>query len=192
MNGIGNGPDGSEKLGKCSQIACFIRKDIANESVVVATEVQEASDNDLPSNQTEPLYETIYNYQMIKEYQFPFNIELRTPNEIILDEVKYYFDRYLYLYDDYFDYETNLYEFPLNDVYVAIKEAPDINELRDIIRENFSITADDIIRMSPPEDDQSTCSEEYCDYNQNEQNDNENNQAVGGATQEALEEEEFW
>lgn len=184
--GVGNGPDGQEHLGMCSQLACFVHQNALDENTIAIS----GTGLDHIDESAMPIYETIYNYRELHKHSYPFSIELRSQHEIILDEVKYFINRYTYTFDYYFNSEKNIYEFPLKHVYNAIKEAPDIDELRDILRDDeYNISSDDNIIVQPPDSSNDSFSDgeyyysENVDANQGDQERPENT-ANNGAEEE--------
>lgn len=183
-DGIGNGPEGHEDLGKCSQLACFIRSDFWDESeagnpapMPVST-TDDATTAAGPPSSTPPMYETIYNYQLIHKYEYAFDVELRSNERIILDEAQYFFNRHLYQYDMYFDDGGNVYKFPLDDVFLMNNAALNIDELRSLLRiDGYKIDEQDVVVIPPPEQETSG-DEEYDDYEFEETGDNHDGQEI--------------
>lgn len=187
---MGNGPDGEEHLGMCSQLACFVHQNALDENTITIA----GTGLDHIDETAMPVYETIYSYRELHKYDYPFEIELRTEHEIILDEVKYFINRYLNSFEYYFNHEKNLYEFPLKDLYNSIKEAPDIDELRAILLDDeYKISSDDKITVEPPDSSNNSFSEGEYYYSEDvDEPERQQNTVEGVSNSGAFEEEDEW
>lgn len=127
-----------------------------------------------------PVYETNHIYKLVHRKEYPFDIELRSNDEIILDEFKYFINRYTGHYDLYFDEDKQIYAFPLMDAYNDINQAADIDELREILRNNkYKITEEDVILIDPADDESSEDSDgAYDDIAEEIKSDNDGGFAV--------------
>lgn len=177
IDGIANAPKGHEGLGKCSQLACFVRSDFwvesdgKNPAALPASTTGDTTAKVPAEPSSRPIYETICNYQFIHKYEYPFDVELRSDEQIILDEAKYIFNRHLYLYELYFDNDENVYKFPLSDIFLMNNAAPNMDELRKVLRiEGYKFDENDAVVISPPE--QETSEREYDDYGFSDNGDN--------------------
>lgn len=148
IDGIGQPPEGYESFGECSQIACFVRLDIIDSCTLSFDGKNDETSFDLNEK---------FNYRSICCHDYPVYEELRSKEEIILHEAQYFFERYIYLYDEefYYNFDRNLYEFPLQKIYEWIKMADDINELKEILLKNYKISENDLIEVPCPENDES-------------------------------------
>lgn len=174
----------------CSQLACFVHQNALDENTITIA----GTGLDHIDETAKPVYETIYSYRELHKYNYPFNIELRTEHEIILDEVRYFINRYTNSMDYYFDHEENLYEFPLKDLYMAIKEAPDIDELRAILLdEGYNVSSDDMIIVEPPDSSNNSFSEGEYYYSDNvDETERPQNTVEGVSNDDAVKEEDDW
>lgn len=125
-----------------------------------------------------------YEYKFLFKFEYPFHVENRTQDEIIVDEANYFINRNLYEHISYYNYERDMFEFPVEDVYRAINEAPDIDELRSLLRKHFHINNKDEIEIKRSEESESD--DEY-DYTEQD-----SAQAGDGVKEKAEEEEENW
>lgn len=152
--GIGELPstDSDQALGKCSQLACFVRKDILQ-----ASQNDSSSDKNAESSirsNTEIVFpvEKI-EYELLYSKEFPYDQDTRTTNEKILDDVKYFFHRHLSADDSYFNEERDICEFPVEDIFRFVHDAVEIDEMRSIIRQDgFEINEQDCVEHKLPSD----------------------------------------
>ena len=160
VDGIGPAPKGSEAVGKCSQLAVFVLSNILDENCESpeGTNYQE----DIPPNHLMPNFE----YKRLSKYDFPVFVETRTKDEIIVDEANYVFNRYLYNYELYYNYDTDLYEFPLKEIVSMMNEGYIVSEVKSILlKKGFKINDENVVQIKPPdcEDSDNMEDEDYCD-----------------------------
>lgn len=137
VDGIGGPPEGHENIGYCSQIALFIRSDLLHER----SEMNAAENN----CQISPFPVEKFPYKLIFQYEFPVHVETRTPDEIALEKINMFFNTYLFRYDEeyYYNYEKDLYEFPLATIrYVAFHDAIETDEIKRILTGKYTIKND--------------------------------------------------
>lgn len=149
--GIGELPtDSDELLGKCSQMATFVRKDILqllnNYDASDEGTVADGSDTEVVF----PIEK--FEYRLLFSNEFPYDQDVRTVEEKILDDVKYFINRHLYDDDPYFDYEKNICEFPIEHIFRFVHDSSDLNEMRTIIRKEFVINEKDCVEHKLPEE----------------------------------------
>lgn len=137
----------------CSQIACFVHRDLLTED----------SDGDQHLNAKEedkiklielnlPYPIEKFEYKLLFKYDFPINVDDRSQEKIILDSVEYFINRYRYAEDIYFNFERDLYEIPVNDIYQCVPETSEIDELRRILLKEFTINQNDCVEVQRPEE----------------------------------------
>lgn len=120
---------------------------------------------------------TKHEYKLLFRFDYPFHVDNRTDDEIILDEAQYFVNRNMCENLPYYNYERDIYEFPVDHIYRSINEAPDIHELRVLLRQKFVINDKDEVEVKPPEE-----SEDENDYSiedATETNSNQNTVDVG-------------
>lgn len=148
--GMGELPeDADSKLGKCSQMVTFVRTDmikLLNDASAEPTSQTDRSNSEVVF----PLEKFKYNLLFSKE--FPYDQDARTPQEKIIDDVKYFIHRHSCENSLYFDYEKDIFEFPVPNIFPFIHEVINIDELRTIIRTEFVINENDCIVYKLPED----------------------------------------
>lgn len=151
--GVGEGPVGREHVGKCSQLACFVHKDLWDEMPSPFDNTRQRSTSSTKPL-TMPIYITAYDYHLIHHREFPFDVELRSHDEIVVDEFKYFVNRYISFYDQYYDDEKKMYTFPLGEVFGSINGVANVKELRDILQEHkYNINANDEVVIEPISDE---------------------------------------
>lgn len=169
ISGVGSAPEGTDsKLGKCSQMACFVRKDLvsllsstdSNENLVSNQETIDEDDEVIfPINK--------FQYRHLFKYVFPKKPEdTRSQEEIVLDEVKYFINRHAYNDNNiYFNYEKNSLEIPLKDFVPYVHNIVDENELRGILQKTFAINEMDCVIHEIEDSGSSDLNDEYYDDN---------------------------
>lgn len=158
--------DADIELGKCSQMAIFVRLDMLQllNSVDTPAEAEQSIDE----SDTEVVFPIEkFEYELLFHKEFPYDQDSRSLEEKILDDVKYFINRHLYDDDPYFDYEKNICEFPVEDIFRYVHDASDLDELRKIIRKEFVINDKDCIEHKLPQQSGS----EYSDYNSDDDKD---------------------
>lgn len=173
ISGIGEVPkDGDENLGKCSQMVCFVRKDmlhILQNSDDASKDLSSICLDQTDSEVVFPLEK--FNYELLYSKPFPFDQETRTTDERILDDVKYFINRHLYVDDPFFDEDKNTFEFPVESIFHFVHDATDTNELRTIIRKEFVINENDCVVHDLPQssDSEPSSSEDEADTKDTQQ-----------------------
>ncbi|XP_055311458.1 small RNA 2'-O-methyltransferase [Sitodiplosis mosellana] len=160
VSGVGELPtDADEQLGKCSQMATFVRKDM-----LPLLNGLDATDDVTPPVDESDTEEVVFpiekfKYKLLFSKEFPYDQDSRSLDEKILDDVKYFINRHLYDDDLYFDQEKNICEFPVEDIFRHVHDASDLNEMRSIIRKEFVINDKDCVEHKLPEESGSEFSE---------------------------------
>lgn len=150
--GIGSAPIGEESVGECSQMACFVRRDLLDEpSVDTVTATNSTDTNECPF----PIEK--FNYKLLFENEFPIDEDKRTVEEVIMDNVVHFFNRFTYKFDEefFYNYERDRYEFPMQQIYECVHEAPDYEQLKNIVMKKYRIEENDIVIVPVPVDDAS-------------------------------------
>lgn len=126
--GVGERPEtATETMGKCSQIACFVRKDLLNLETITVPD-------------TDVLYPLEkYKYELLFEYIYPINVDHRSRTDRIMDDSKYFIHRNSNVDEKYYNSEEDRFLFPLDDIYQFVQDAASEMELRDILRNEFQI-----------------------------------------------------
>lgn len=148
ISGIGELPSGSdEKLGKCSQMACFVRLDILQNHLNLMDEPikqpLEQQQQQIAADAPFPIEK--FPYKLLFSKVFPINQDARSVDEKIMDDVKYFINRHLNTDDPYFNEEKYICEFPLGNILPFVHDVADLSELRKIVRKEFAINAQDCI-----------------------------------------------
>lgn len=153
IDGIGSAPEGFEHVGDCSQIVCFVRRDLIEENAPISFDGRNDDDS----------YHLIekFKYESVCCHDYPVFEELRTREEIIHDEAKSFFNRYIYLYDEefYYNYDRDLYEFPLAAVHGSMNTDHSLEELRDVLKQHYTVSDADVIELPGPNEDDRSSSE---------------------------------
>lgn len=171
IRGVGDGPTGKEHIGMCSQLACFVRKDFWDQS---------AEMNDAETQLIMPVYATDFDYKHIFSKPFPYDNNVRTADEIALDEFRYFVNRYCGLYNDYYIMEENVYAFPLSDAIRCMNGVVNEDELRELLlRNNYTIRNDEVIVIAEDEDDYDDRDDYYGDDEPNIDNYVNNDDGAG-------------
>lgn len=149
--GIGSAPEGEESVGECSQMACFVRRDLLNEPPLVA-------ENNTAEPDVSPFPVEKFEYKLLFQNEFPLNEDSRTNDEIIMDNVEYFFNRFIYKFDEdfYYNMERDRYEFPLQEIYECVHEAPDYDELKSVVMKRYRIEENDSVIVPIPVDHSSS------------------------------------
>lgn len=114
-------------MGKCSQFACFVRKDLLGLETITVPD-------------TDVLYPLDkYEYKQLFEYIFPMDVDNRSRTDRIMDDSKYFIHRNSNEDEQYYNSETDQYLFPLEDIYQFVQDAANEMELREILLEQFRI-----------------------------------------------------
>lgn len=161
--GIGSAPEGEESVGECSQMACFVRRDLLNEPQFVA-------ETDTTEPEVSPFPVEKFEYRLLFQNEFPISQDIRTNEEIIMDNVEYFFNRFIYKFDDeyYYNMDRDRYEFPLQQIYECVHEAPDYDELKRVVISKYCIEANDIVIVPVPNDEYSSSDCEGSDVEHND------------------------
>lgn len=169
--GIGSAPEGEESVGECSQMACFVRRDLLNEPQF------DAEDNSAEP-EVSPFPVEKFQYKLLFQNEFPINEDCRTTEEIIMNTAEYFFNRFIYKFDEEFFYnmERDRYEFPMQEIYECVHDAPEYDELKNVLATKYCIEENDIVIVPAPVDEYSSSEAEglgdegndtgnYCDEN---------------------------
>lgn len=113
-----------------------------------------------------------FEYKLLFKNDFPIHTDHRTEEEMIMDNVVYFFNRFIYKYDEEFYYnpDRDRYEFPLNDIFNHVAVAPDYGELKQIVIKKYQIEENDIVVVAVPVSDDSSSSDfeqSAIEYNDN-------------------------
>lgn len=170
---MGELPDDADaELGKCSQMALFVRLDMVKLLKSPDTHA-EAAEQSVDESDTEVVFPIEkFKYELLFHKEFPYDQDSRSLEEKILDDVKYFINRHLYDDDPYYDYEKNICEFPIEDIFRFVHDASDLDEMRKIIRKEFVINDKDCVEQTLPES-------EYSDYVSDEDKDEANKENDG-------------
>lgn len=131
-------------------MACFVRRDLLNEPRVDA-------EIDATEPEVSPFPIEKFQYKLLFENDFPVNEDVRSTEEVIMDSVEYFFNRFLYKFDEdfYYNVDRDRYEFPLRHVFDCVHEAPEYEELKSIVITKYCIEEGDIVIVPVPVDDDS-------------------------------------
>lgn len=164
ISGIGELPSGSdEKLGKCSQMACFVRLDVLHNHLNTDESIDQLQrDTDISIFPIEK-----FPYKLLFNKAFPINQDARSVEVKIMDDVKYFIHRHLSADDPYFNEEKDLCEIPLENILPFVHDTTDLNELRSILHKEFVINETDCIEHKLAENS---------DFEQSDDGDNYENQ----------------
>lgn len=158
--------DADETLGKCSQVAIFVRNDILQSSIDETTEISSS----LLEADSEVIFPVEkFDYKLLFRKEFPYDNDKRTTEEKILDDVHYYINRNL---DTYLNEDTNISEIPITEIFRCVRDATDIDELRTIIRTKFVINENDCIESAVQYDEISDYGDDEIDSVNKENIDN--------------------
>lgn len=132
--GVGERPEAAAEIcGKCSQFACFVRKDLLGLDTITVPD----------TNVLYPLEH--YEYKQLFEYIYPMNIDNRSRTDRILDDSKYFIHRNSNEDEKYYDREADRFLFPLADIYQFVQDAASEMELREILRKEFPIDVNNCV-----------------------------------------------
>lgn len=174
ISGIGESPpESDEKLGKCSQMVCFVRVDIlendSNSNDQQSTSTQDCTDVPFPVEK--------FPYKLLSSKPFPFDQDSRSVEEKIMDDVKYFINRHLTADDPYFNEEKDLCVIPLKSMLPFVHDVAHLNELRAIVLKEFPVNEHDCIEHKLVEssdfeqsDDDDNNDDDHDDYQQNASN----------------------
>lgn len=160
ISGLGELPtDTDEQLGKCSQMATFVRKDMLQllNGYDAPDEFTPSTDESQPDEVVFPIEK--FQYELLFSKEFPYNQDARSVEEKIIDDVKYFMNRHLYEDDQYFVEDKNIFHFPVKDIFLHVHEASDLDEMRAIIRKEFVINEQDCVEHELPIESDSEPSE---------------------------------
>lgn len=148
-------------------MACFVRRDLLNEQLGDSESgTVEADESPFPVDKFE--------YKLMFTNEFPIMIDddSRTEEEIIMDNVESFFNRFIYRFDEefYFNVDRDRYEFPLQQIYECVYNAPDIDQLRKVLMGKYHIGEDDIVIVPIPEDMDSSSESDASELEQNGDN----------------------
>lgn len=175
ISGIGELPtDADEQLGKCSQMATFVRKDMLQllNGHGAPDEVTPPTDESHTDEVVFPIEK--FKYELLFSKEFPYDQDARSLEEKIIDDVKYFMNRHLYEEDQYFvDERGGIFYFPVKDIFRHVHEASDLDELRAIIRKEFVINDQDCVERELPKE----CESELSEYEEDVQDNDDVNTA---------------
>lgn len=151
--------DADEKLGKCSQMATFVCKDMLQ-----LLNGHDAPDEVTPSTDESHTDEVVFpiekfKYELLFSKEFPYDQDARSLEEKIIDDVKYFMNRHFYEDDPYFVEEIERFQFPIQDIFRHVHDASDLDEMRAIIRKEFVINDQDCVEHELPKESESEPSE---------------------------------
>lgn len=175
ISGIGRAPEGEEAVGECSQMACFVRRDLLSDQLPnIETDEMEAEVSPFPVEKFE--------YKLLFKNDFPVDEDKRSVEEIILHDVEYFFARFTYKFDEdfYYSMERDRYEFPMQQIFECVFTAPDYDELKSIVATKYCVEENDIVVVPVPVEDSSSEFEEY----ENENECDNTNTGADGSTDE--------
>lgn len=146
ISGMGEVPnDADKKLGKCSQMVCFVRKDMRELLSNGSSNVQSSSNDRPDTDVVFPINK--FPYELLYRKEFPYDQDTRSAEEKIMDDVKYFINRHMYVdgNNHYYDEERDIFEIPVEHIFQFVHDVSDLNELRSIIRKQFEINEKDCI-----------------------------------------------
>lgn len=159
FHGIGQPPEGSEKLGCVSQMGLFIRKDFLES--LEHTEVDDA----VTEESQEEVVVDCEEYKLIHSVRYPFFYDTRNRDQKILDECKYQVQRLQGMGDDFFNDETNRFEIPILRIADCCWQvSEDLVEIHLIVEKNFETEGNFVIL--PPYEESDHEDDYYSDENQ--------------------------
>ncbi|XP_055379747.1 small RNA 2'-O-methyltransferase [Condylostylus longicornis] len=141
--GVGNGPPVKKGIGKVSQMAVFIRKDMVNMEIPMEIEFSK-----IDLKEIEIISSATKEYNLVHSVEYPIFEDKRTLDEKILDEANYHINRfrnqnhYIKLYNN-----AEKTVIPLDEIFFYTKQYSDsIDKLKEILKNNnYSVESDNII-----------------------------------------------
>lgn len=142
-------------------MACFVRQDILNEPQIDAM-------NDAAEPDVSPFPVEKFEYKRLFQNDFPIHVDSRTEEEIIMDNVTYFFNRFIYKFDEdfYYSLDRDRYEFPLQQIFECVHDAPDYDQLKTIVTQNYLVDENDVVVVPVPDDNDSSSDFEGSDNNE--------------------------
>jgi small RNA 2'-O-methyltransferase len=158
LTGIGKGPENSAHLGCCSQMAVFIRKDLIEHIENFDENQVKIDDNDDETEESKlPIIES-EDYKLIHSVAYPFFKDRRTLEEKLECEIDYSINSLRYYEDDYYNYEENQIQIPIQCIYNSCSNvSEDCDAIKKLLEKKYVIRDDHVIL---PSNDQS---ESDCD-----------------------------
>lgn len=163
ISGMGELPENSDKtLGKCSQMAVFVRKDMLEILSNNSTEEIAPSSDRPDSDVVFPINKIQYELLFSKEY--PYHCDTRSTEQKILDDVKYFIHRHLTADDVFFNEDRDICEFPVEEIFKFVHDADDLDEMRTIIRKEHVINDKDCVEQKLDDESDYEQDDDYDDY----------------------------
>jgi len=136
FQGIGKPPEGKEELGSVSQLALFLRKDLleALEQTKAENETEIECFLEQPQQQLIPCDD----YSLVYTVDYPFFQDLRNREEKLLDDCKYYLNKWRY-FDCYLNDDFNRVEVPLDQLAGSCGDEVTVEEILELIKEMYTI-----------------------------------------------------
>lgn len=143
-------------MGKCSQFACFVRKDLLN------LEITTVPDTDV----FYPLEK--YEYEQLFEYKYPINVDNRSRTDRIMDDSKYFIHRNSNENEKYYNREEDRFLFPVADIYQFVQDAASESELREILCTEFRIDEHNCVVVEQQYESEESHHDDDDDHNDDE------------------------
>lgn len=192
VDGVGTSPeDVDSTIGKCSQYACFALKSMVDLLNLNGADVNNGCEPSSGNNKSQenadrlqvpeqngsmdPTDTTVvypiekFPYKLLFSTEYPEFIETRSHINIILDDVKYYIHRHTVDDSRFFDEDSNSLIMPIEEMMPFVHEAASVAELREIIKNDYTIDSNNCIVYSLDDDD-SNSSNSYPDYDYSQSN----------------------
>lgn len=95
-------------------------------------------------------------YQLIHSAEYPFFHDTRSRDEKILDECNYHLNRFRFMEEDFFNYETDRFEIPLKSLTDSCWQITDnADEIRSVLKGKFQFEENLIILRPNDMEDES-------------------------------------
>lgn len=124
--------------------------------------------NDGAEPEVSPFPVEKFEYKRLFQNDFPIHVDSRTEDEIIMDNVNYFFNRFIYKFDEdfYYSLDRDRYEFPLQQIFECVHDAPDYEQLKQIVSQKHVVDENDIVIVPVPDDKDSSSDFEGSDNNE--------------------------
>ncbi|XP_008200824.1 uncharacterized protein Hen1 isoform X2 [Tribolium castaneum] len=144
FDGVGLGPHGTDdSIGCCSQLAVFIRKDVICDTYEETCNVSNDSCgcNSYGVCTYHSHSRKLPDYKLIASINYPYDVDTRTEDEKILDELKYRMHLFENSEEEFYNVETKCFQIPLNQlIYHITKPFPPEPDIRKILlKYNYKI-----------------------------------------------------